>query len=99
MLNIPPDILTRFDALLTKRAVPSDQHNFYKKWLRYYLDFCGKYRHPDLSPKSLTQFLGKLRDKNQTEPQVRQAAHAVSLYLNLNSIIIGQNKKISSHLF
>ena len=87
MLNIPPDILTRFDALLTKRAVPSDQHNFYKKWLRYYLDFCGKYLHPDSSPKSLTQFLGKLREKKQTEPQVRQAAHAVSLYLDLNRII------------
>jgi hypothetical protein len=99
MLNIPPDILTLFDALLTKQAVPSDQHNFYKKWLQYYLDFCGKYRHPELSSKSLTRFLGKLREKNKPEPQVRQAAYAVSIYLDLNHIIIVQNKKISSHLF
>lgn len=83
MLNIPPDIQTRFVALLEKRAVSSIQHNFYKKWLRYYLDFCAKYRFPDSSSKSLTQFLTKLREKKQTEAQIKQAAHAVSLYLDI----------------
>jgi hypothetical protein len=28
-------------AILEKRAVPSAQHNYYKKGLRYYLDFCA----------------------------------------------------------
>ncbi len=83
MLNIPPETLTLFVALMEKRTVPSIQHNFYKKWLRYYLDFCAKYRLPDFSSKSLTQFLTKLREKKQTEAQIKQAAHAVSVYLDL----------------
>jgi len=61
----------------------SIQHNFYKKWLRYYLDFCAKYRLPDSSSKSLTQFLTKLREKKQTDEQIKQADHAVSVYLDM----------------
>jgi hypothetical protein len=83
MLTIPPETLTSFVALLEKRAVPSLQRNFYKKWLRYYLDFCAKYRLPDSSSKSLPQFLAKLREKKQTDEQIKQAAHAVSVYLDL----------------
>jgi hypothetical protein len=44
MLNIPQELLVRFVAILEKRGVPSAQHNYFKKWLRYYLDFCDKYR-------------------------------------------------------
>src|SRR3990172_4663075 len=83
MLNIPPDIQARFVALLEKRAVPSIQHNFYKKWLRYYLDFCAKYNHSDTSSKSLPLFLGKLREKKQTDMQIKQAAYALSLYFEM----------------
>jgi hypothetical protein len=42
MVTIPPETLTRFVAILEKRAVPAAQHNYSKKWLRYYLDFCAK---------------------------------------------------------
>jgi integron integrase len=83
MLNIPPEILSDFVAVLEKRAIPSNQHNFYKKWLRYYLDFCNQYRLQDTSSKILTQFLSKLREKKQTDAQLKQAAHAVSIYLDL----------------
>ncbi len=83
MLNIPPEIFRGFIALLERRDLPSAQHNYYKKWLRYYLDFCAKYRLKDTSSNSLAQFLSKLREKKQTEAQVKQAAHAVSLYLDL----------------
>ena len=79
MLNIPPETLTLFVALMEKRTVPSIQHNFYKKWLRDYLDFCAKYRHRDSSSKSLTQFLAKLREKKQADEQIKQAAHSVSV--------------------
>jgi hypothetical protein len=80
MLNIPPDLLGRFVAVLEKRDVPSAQHNYYKKWLRYYLDFCDKYRLKATSSNSPTQFQAKLCEKKQTDAQIRQAAHAVSLY-------------------
>jgi len=83
MLNIPPEILRDFVALLEERGVPSAQHSYYKKWLRYYLDFCDKYRLQGASSKILPQFLSELREKKQTEAQQKQAAHAVSLYLDL----------------
>ena len=73
----------QFASLLVKRSVPSVQHSFYVKWLRYYLDFCAKYHYPDTSSRSLTGFLNKIREKKQTDSQVKQAAHAVSLYLDL----------------
>ena len=77
MLTIPPETLTRFVAIMEKRIVSSLQRNFYKKWLRYYLDFCAKYHLPDSSSKSLPQFLTKLREKKQTDEQIKQADHAV----------------------
>lgn len=86
MLTIPPETLTSFVALLKKRAVPPIQHNFYKKWLRFYLDFCAKYRLPDSSSKSLSRFLAKLREKKQTDEQIKQAAHAISVYLDLKQL-------------
>ena len=55
----------RFVALLEKRTVPSIQRNFYMKWLRYYLDFCAKYRLPDSSSKNLTQFSPSCGKRNR----------------------------------
>jgi hypothetical protein len=59
--------------------VPLAQHSDYKKWLRYYVDFCDKYRLEATSSKSQAQFLDKLREKKETDWQIKQAAHAVSL--------------------
>ena len=81
MINIPEDIRDRFDVLLTKKAVPSRDHNHYKKWLRYYLDYCQKYRLLHTSRESLPLFIKKLQEKRQTPEQQKQASHAVSLYL------------------
>ncbi len=80
MINIPHDTLTRFQAILVKRAVSPDQHSYYKKWLRFYLDFCFKYELKDSNKESLGQFIAKLRKKNQTPDQQEQAAHAISPY-------------------
>ena len=62
--------------MLKKRSVPSTAHSYYLKWLRYYLDYCAKYGLPDTSSKYLSQFLEKLREKNQTDAQEKQAGHA-----------------------
>jgi site-specific recombinase XerD len=80
MLNIPPDLLGRFVTVLEERGVPLAQNSYYKKWLRYYVDFCDKYRLEATSSKSQAQFLDKLREMKQTDWQIKQAAHAVSLY-------------------
>jgi len=38
-----PNINTLYSALLIQKAVPDKYHPYYRKWLRYYLDFCQKY--------------------------------------------------------
>ena len=39
MRTVLVPIMTRFDAILEKRAVAPKQRADYKKWLRYFLDF------------------------------------------------------------
>ena len=80
MKPIPSDILTRFEAVLKKRAVPADRHADYKKWLMYYLDFKSKYSLPDSRSEHVRLFIEKLKKKNQSPEQQKQAAHAVSLF-------------------
>jgi len=79
MILIPDNILTQYDAILLKRSVPATCHASYKKWLRYYLDFCGKYMVPDSKSDRVRLFIDKLWDKKQTPEQQKQAAHAVKV--------------------
>jgi len=80
MQPIPRNILTQFDAVLKKKAVPVSRHADYRKWLRYYLDFRTKYSLPDSKSEHVRLFIEKLRMKNQTPEQQKQAAHALSLF-------------------
>ncbi|HSW64578.1 MAG TPA: integron integrase [Dissulfurispiraceae bacterium] len=80
MQTIPIDILTQFEDVLKKRAVPASRYADYKKWLRYYLDFRSKYSLPDSKSEHVRLFIEKLQKKNQSPEQQRQAAHALSLY-------------------
>lgn len=81
MLSVPPHVLTVYLATLKERGVDPGLHASYRKWLRYYLDYCTKYRLEITSSDSPSRFLDKLRQKKQADWQVRQAAHAVSIYL------------------
>jgi integron integrase len=83
MLPVPVPILTRFEAILEKRAVAPIQRADYKKWLRYFLDFCTKYPVPEARPDQVRLFIDKLQEKKQTLFQQKQAAHAVSLYFEM----------------
>jgi hypothetical protein len=85
MLLIPDYILTLYKAVLKKRAVPYSSHTEYKKWLRYYLDFCGKYPLPASKSEQVKLFINKLREKKQTQAQQRHAAHAVSLFFEIQT--------------
>jgi hypothetical protein len=75
--------LTQFEAVLKKRAVPVARHADYRKWLRYYLDFRGKYTLPDSKSEHVRLFIEKLQKKNQTHEQQKQAAHALYLYFEI----------------
>jgi hypothetical protein len=45
MYSIPLQLQAEFETLLRNRPVPTGLHPHYKKWLRFYLDFCQKYRY------------------------------------------------------
>jgi hypothetical protein len=83
MIIIPDDILAQYNAALKKQAVDFSRYAEYRKWLRYYLDFCAKYQPPDSKSERVRLFIEKLRKKKQTPEQQQQAAHAVSLYFEI----------------
>lgn len=86
MLDVPAQIKNDYSKLLSQRTIPAYSHNFYKKWLRFYLDFCHKYNHDSANRGSLMHFIKKLREKNQTSRQQSQASHAIRLYYELKNI-------------
>ena len=83
MLNIPSALFTKYSRLLNKKSVPVSVHNNYKKWLRYYLDFCHKYCHGYADKESLKHFMIKLHEKHQSPAMQEEATQAVSLYYEM----------------
>lgn len=86
MRAIPDNILAGFNAVLQQRAVPETVHVHYRKWLRYFLDFCEKYPLRASNSEQVRRFIEKLKSKNQTSQQCTQAAHAVSLFFELTQL-------------
>lgn len=82
MIDIPHEIISRFNTRLAREPIPEELHFFYRRWLRFYFDFCNKYQHDAFSRKSLPPFLEKLAEKKQPIQLQKQAAHAVSFIYN-----------------
>lgn len=59
MITIPHELQVQFVTWLRGKAVPEHEFSSYLKWLRYYLDFCEKYRFSAGQPTSLLQFIRK----------------------------------------
>ncbi|MBI4745113.1 MAG: integron integrase [Deltaproteobacteria bacterium] len=83
MINIPAALFTKYALLLNKKTVPVSLHNNYKKWLRYYLDFCHKYCHRYADKESLKHFMIKLHEKNQALSMQEEAGKAVGFYYEM----------------
>lgn len=83
MKEIPAEIRVLYDALLVQKKIPERSRFYYTKWLRYYLDFCFKYGFNQSNKESLAYFIKKLKEKNQTDQQQKQALHAISIYFDL----------------
>ena len=83
MLSLDDATSTAYRSALQNASVPIAFQGYYLKWIRYYLDFCAKYHMEDSSAERIRLFLGKLRSKGQSETLCRQAAHAVSLYIEM----------------
>jgi integron integrase len=83
MEPIPPDTRDRFNNIMKRRNVAPLCQSDYRKWLRYFLDFRAKYPLPEDQTDQVKLFAEKLRSKNQTAAQVKQAIDAISLYFSL----------------
>jgi hypothetical protein len=44
MHNVPTKLKNDFGKFYLQRFIPNYNHNFYQKWLRFYIDFYQKYR-------------------------------------------------------
>lgn len=86
MIPVPYSVMNDFVAILRNREIPPPQVEHYKKWLRYFYDFSVKYLGTDNKPEKVKLFLEKLRSKNQTLAQCQQAAHAIALYFEMQSL-------------
>lgn len=85
MVPVPRDIMNEYVGILSRREIPTAEFEHYKKWMRYFYDFYDKYLDTDDKPEKVKLFLEKLRSKGQTPYQCQQAAHAVSLYFEMQS--------------
>ena len=85
MKQIPATIIVSYDALLVRKQIPRTALQNYRKWLRYYLDFCDKYKFSPSETTSPQHFLKKLKEKKQSEIQQNQARHAILLFQELKT--------------
>jgi hypothetical protein len=83
MLPVPPQLETEFEDRLRRNSVPRMARGAYKKWLRYYLDFCEKCDFLAHHRESLFEFLGTLEEKRQSKAQQEQAASAIGLFYEI----------------
>ena len=83
MRKLPAELLSSYKSSLVSKNIPEGYHAHYLKWLRYYLDFCNKYQFNESNPKSLPDFIGKLKEKRQSAAQQKQADLAVRFYYEI----------------
>ncbi len=83
MLAISPKLARGYETTLDQASIPPHQRSYFRKWLRFYLDFCHKYSFDPTDGNSFPQFENKLREKRQSESLRKQAYHAVSLYYRM----------------
>ncbi len=60
MIQIPPDILNKYQHTLSQQSIPVQKQPYFVKWFRYYWAFCMKYNFNKNNPKSLSHFIQKL---------------------------------------
>jgi len=77
--RLSEEVSTYLEKRLREGRVDRAAWCLYRKWARFYFDFCDKYGHAPRDVGSLEPFLEKLRSKNQSPSQRDQAADAVLL--------------------
>jgi hypothetical protein len=80
MLKLPDEIDCQFNSVLELGSYTEKSKHFYRKWLRFYWDFCKKYHHDPFQSSSLPLFLNKLQEKRLSVQQIDQARQAITLF-------------------
>ncbi len=57
MIQIAADLAKLYTSFMEQKGLETDQHRYYIKWRRYYLDFCHKYKFKRQNKESLSAFL------------------------------------------
>lgn len=83
MKKIAASLREAFSQRLAGLAVPAGERLEWLQWLRFYLDFSFRYRHPPRDPDTLPFFLQKLASKGQSPDRQKAAAEAVAIYYDL----------------
>ena len=76
-------LISEYGTLLSRNNIAESYRAFYLKWLRFYLDFCDKYKHDFRDVSSLPLFIRKLESKKQSPAYLKQAEDAVKIYFQL----------------
>lgn len=95
MIQIPQQLLRQYTTLLAQQGVIQQEQRYYVKWIRFYFDYCHKYNFRQCSDAGLSAFMEKLSEKKQSQKQIRQAQHAVTLYCTSFSQATG--KRTNAH--
>jgi len=96
MIQVPGALLARFEVCLAAKNISENLRIHYKKWLLFYLDFCSQFCRDANKAESLADFQQKLLKKGQAERQRRQAAPAISLYLEVGQASASDRPSVSS---
>jgi hypothetical protein len=83
MKKLADVLVAAFTARVEKAGVARAGRAEALKWLRFYLDFCAKYRHPPRDRDSLDPFLQKLTEKGQSLASQKRAAWSGKKYQEL----------------
>lgn len=86
MIQLPYQLVQQYATVLDQHGIPDQDRASFIMWLRYYLDFCAKYPIQGSDSERVRLFLAKLGEKKQPQRRRRQAAHAVSLYLQMHGV-------------
>ncbi len=65
MIQIPTNLIAKYTTFIGQRGVKIGYHGYYGKWLRYYLEFCHKYKFNQTGKESLPAFTQKLEKKSR----------------------------------
>ncbi len=81
VLPLAKDVVEYIDRRMDSAGIPMTERPDFRKWARYYLDFCRKYGHNPRARASIAPFLSKLAAKGQTAAQQEQASAALNLLI------------------